>query len=532
MAETPSARAHQASFSRRIALLFSPSREHTVTSAAVLLMVATMLARLVGYLRDAYVAYAFGAGPITDAYIAAFTLPDFLLYLAAGGSVSITFISLLTRYLAEGREREAEEAFSTIITVIGIAFAVVLALGELFTPRFIHWWFNRFSADQADLCILLTRILLPQPMFFLLGGVVSAVLQTRRQFLIPALAPIVYTGFIILGGVTLSRQMGISSLAVGATIGSVIGPFLMNAIGARNTGIRYRFRFDTSHPGFRQWLWMSIPLMLGVSVVAADDWILRRFAAASLGDITRLNYAKRLLQVPIGVLGQAVGLASLPFFARLYSEKRMEDFSRTVNNSISRLGAMCLLASSWMMVAALPIVDLAFRRGHFTPADTRETAAYFFWFSISLFFWGVQGLYARGFYAAGDMVRPMTAGTLVTIFSLPVYWYMFRTLGVIGLVFASNMAIFAHTIVLALLLQQRKLAPMSGLDWLELGKSLLAAGVAGALGALIGRSTPYSGDRISVLLSLGLISITWAAAAASMLWLTRSDLLRFSRRLR
>jgi putative peptidoglycan lipid II flippase len=270
--------------------------------------------------------------------------------------------------------------------------------------------------------------------------------------------------------------------------------------------------------------------MLGVSVVAADDWILRRFAAASLGDITRLNYAKRLLQVPIGVLGQAVGLASLPFFARLYSEKRMEDFSRTVNNSISRLGAMCLLASSWMMVAALPIVDLAFRRGHFTPADTRETAAYFFWFSISLVFWGVQGLYARGFYAAGDMVRPMTAGTLVTIFSLPVYWYMFRTLGVTGLVFASNLAIFAHTIVLAVLLQQRKLALMSGLNWLELGKSLLAAGVAGALAALIGRSTPYSGDRISALLSLGLISITWAAAAIAMLWLTGSQLLRMSRK--
>src|SRR5712671_1118798 len=144
MAESSSPPAAQASFRRRILRLFSPSREHTVTSAAVLLMIATMLARVVGYLRDAYVAYAFGAGPITDAYIAAFTLPDFLLYLAAGGSVSITFISLLTRYLAEGREHEAEDTFSTIITVIGVAFALVLGLGELFTPQFVHWWFNRF----------------------------------------------------------------------------------------------------------------------------------------------------------------------------------------------------------------------------------------------------------------------------------------------------------------------------------------------------------------------------------------------------
>src|SRR3954468_22470898 len=150
MAETPSARAHQASFSRRIALLFSPSREHTVTSAAVLLMVATMLARLVGYLRDAYVAYAFGAGPITDAYIAAFTLPDFLLYLAAGGSISVTFISLFTRYLAEKREAEAQEVFSVIISIMAVAFTVVIAIGEVFTPQFVSWWFNGFTPEQMQ----------------------------------------------------------------------------------------------------------------------------------------------------------------------------------------------------------------------------------------------------------------------------------------------------------------------------------------------------------------------------------------------
>src|SRR5947209_8028479 len=150
MAESPSARTQQVSFSRRVQLLLSPSREHTVTSAAVLLMFATILARVVGYLRAAYVAGAFGASPVTDAYIAAFTLPDFLLCLAAGGSISVSFISLLTRYLAEGREHEAEQAFSTITTVLAVCFAVVLALGEVFTPQFVHWWFNRFTPEQAE----------------------------------------------------------------------------------------------------------------------------------------------------------------------------------------------------------------------------------------------------------------------------------------------------------------------------------------------------------------------------------------------
>src|SRR6266403_4480258 len=118
----------------RLARLFVPGREHSVTSAALLLMITTMLARVAGLLRVIYVANTFGAGPVTDAYVAAFTLPDFLLYLAAGGSISITFISLFTRYLAEERESEAQEAFSVIISIMIVVFALVIAVGEVFTP--------------------------------------------------------------------------------------------------------------------------------------------------------------------------------------------------------------------------------------------------------------------------------------------------------------------------------------------------------------------------------------------------------------
>src|SRR5207302_2674482 len=141
---------------RKLGGLFHPSREHTAGSAAMLLMIATLLARLVGYLRDAYVAYAFGAGPVTDAYIAAFTVPDFLLYLFAGGSISITFVSLFTRYIAEQREAEAQQAFDVIVSVMSVAFVVVIALGEAFTPQFVAWWFRGFTAEQLALCTQLT----------------------------------------------------------------------------------------------------------------------------------------------------------------------------------------------------------------------------------------------------------------------------------------------------------------------------------------------------------------------------------------
>ncbi len=509
---------------RRTARVLSPTREHSVTSAAFLLMGATMLSRMVGYLRDAYIAAAFGAGPTTDAYVAAFTLPDLLFYLAAGGSMSITFISIYTRYLAEQRPERAQQVFSIIMTVMSALFALLIVAGEVFAEPFVRWMFSGFSAEQLELCTRLTRILLPAQIFFLLGGVVSAVLQTWRRFLVPALAPIIYTVCIIGGGVAFHRQAGIAALAYGAVVGSFIGPFVLNAWFAVRTGIGFKPSFDIRDEGFREWLWMSVPLMLGVSVVAADDWILRKFASFGAGDITRLNYAKRLLQVPIAVLGQAVGQASLPFFARLFSEGKRQEFAGRVNESVSRLGAVCLLASAWMISAAIPITDLAFRRGRFNLTDTHETAQYLAIFSLSLVFWAVQGLYARAFYAARDMVRPMVAGTIITGVSIPVYWQLFRTFGVEGLVYASNIAILTHTVVLAVMAHQRRLVPLRGLKFKELGKALLAGFVAWGAAHAVSHAFGGGAERAVVLANLGIISLTWLAASLICLRVMKSEI--------
>ena len=315
-------------------------------------MTAIMLSRVIGYVREAYIAYAFGAGPATDAYVAGFTIPDWLNYLVAGGTASITFVSIYTRFLAEKKEAEAQKTFSVIITVMTAVLGVGILLTEFFTPEISRVLFPKFNPEQMQLCIHLTRILLPAQLFFYVGGVVSAVLLSRRLFLFPAFGPLLYNAAIIVGGVLLSRRLGIASLAYGALAGSFLGPFLINAIGAARVGTGYSISFDVRNSAFREWVRLSIPLMLGVSLVTADDWILRYFASGAVGDITRLNYAKRLFAVPIAVLGQATSQASLPFFAKLFGEKRLREFADTVNGSIYRIVATSLLATSFMMAAA------------------------------------------------------------------------------------------------------------------------------------------------------------------------------------
>ena len=489
-------------------------------------MTTITLSRVIGYIREAYIAYAFGAGQQTDAYVAAFTLPDWLNYIVAGGSAAITFISIYTRFLAEKREREAQTTFSIIITVMTAVLVAGTIVAEIFTPQFVGWMFHGFTPAQMDLCVHLTRILLPAQIFFYVGGVVSAVLLSHRLFLFPALGPLIYNTCIIAGGAVAGRHFGIASLAYGALIGSVTGPFLINAIGAARIGTGYRPDFSITNPAFREWVRLSIPLMLGVSLVAADDWILRYFASSGIGDIARLNYAKRLFAVPIAILGQATGQATLPFFSRLFGEKKFEEFGATVNASVYRISAASLLVTGWMMALALPLIDLVYRRGRFSFSDSRSTAVYFFLFSLSLIMWSAQSLYARAFYATGDTMTPMVATTLITIASLPMYSFLFRKFSVTGLAFASDVGITAQAIVIAILLHTRKLVPLGGLNWKELGKSTIIGAVSGGLSYEVMRIVTLDGSRKADLLALALGTLTWAAAVAAGLWLLRSELPR------
>jgi putative peptidoglycan lipid II flippase len=514
----------------RVLRILRPSHQHTAFSATLLLMTAVLLSRVIGYVREAYIAWAFGAGPATDAYVAGFTIPDWLNYLVAGGTASITFVSIYTRFLAENREEDAQKTFSVIITVMTAVLGAGIVLAEIFTPQISRHLFSGFTAAQLDLCVHLTRILLPAQVFFYVGGVVSAVLLSRRLFLMPAFGPLLYNAAIILGGLLLSRRLGIASLAYGALAGSFLGPFLVNAIGAARIGTGYSLSFDVRNPAFREWVRLSIPLMLGVSLVTADDWILRYFASGAVGDITRLNYAKRLFAVPIAVLGQATSQASLPFFARLFGEKRMQEFAETVNVSIYRIIATSLLATALMMATALPLIDLVYRRGHFSFSDSQHTALYFFWFSLSLAFWSAQGLYSRAFYAAGNTLTPMIASSLITVASIPIYSALYRAFSTVGLAMASDLGIIANTLALAILLHRRGLVRVNDMNWGEIGKAGITALLAGLLSYQVGRIAIANDSRSADLKALGLIALTWAAATAAGLWLTRSQLPKDLRR--
>ena len=509
---------------RRALTILRPSHRHSPFSATVLLMAAVTASRLIGLVKVKYIAWLLGRSAAADAFNAAFQLPDMVAYFLVGGAASITFVTILTRYRDQGREADGQRAMSVILTVMALVLGGAIVVAEFLAPLYVRLLLHGFESDpaKAALCVHLTRILLPAQLCFFAGGVFGAVLLVRRIFSVQAVYPLVYNLGIILGGVLLAHSLGVSALAIGALAGAFCGPFLLNAIGAHRVGMRFRPILDWSNPGLHEWVRMSIPLMLGVSLVTADNWIINYFASHVGGAITLLTYAKTLFTAPVA-LGQAAGAASLPFLASLFGKADRAPFARTVNSSVSRIFAFSLLLSAFMIAMALPLVDVLVRGGAFHRSDSKTMAVYFAIFSISLCLWSAQALYARAFYAAGNTVTPMVAGTLVTAVSIPVYWALYRSMGPAGLAVASDIGILLQTSVLAILLHRRRMVSLAGLEYAELGRALLAALVAfAALAAL--RSLVHTSTRLHELALLVGAAVVWLAVSLLVLRLSGSSL--------
>jgi putative peptidoglycan lipid II flippase len=467
--------------------LLRPTHTHTAFSASILLSASSLLSSFIGLGRGKYIAWLFGAGPQTDAYVAAFRLPDLMNNFLVGGAVSITFVTILNRYREQEEEAEGERVLFTVLNLMGLVLTAATIVLIFLAGPYIRLTAPGFSEQQVALCTHMTRLLLPAQIFLFAGSALGATLLVRKQFLYQALQPIVYNLCIIAGGLLLARRMGVSSLAVGATVGFLLGSFALNAWGAARAGVRYRWGIDIHHPGVRLWLKMTLPLMFGFGLPFLDTYFTTFYAASSRGDITRLYNAKQLFSAPMSMLAMAAGVASLPFFSQLWAKGKRYEFAIGVADSVSRVVALGLLAASAMIALAQPIVGLVFGGGRFTPNDVRQTALFFAFYTLSLFLWSAQAIYARSFYAAGITWLPMLASTIITLVAFPLYGLGHLWLGTSGLVLASDAGIALQAVTLALLLHLRRMVSLASLDYVEMGRCLLAAAIGGlGVGLLFG----------------------------------------------
>ena len=487
-------------------------------------MMSSLLSGVLALVRTKYINFLFGAGAAQDAYRAAFTLPNLLNYFLIGGAASISLITILNRYREAGDDEGADRALSVILSNMLVVLGAGVLLAEIFAPNYVLLANKGFAGDtRAELCTALTRLLIPVQLFIFIGSVMGARLQVRKIFIYQAFTPLLYNGGIILGAFLLHRRCGIFSLAYGALIGMLVGSALLNTLGAMRTGLHFRPVVNFRHPAFREWFHLSLPLMIGVSLVMFDGIFMNYFASVKMGGVTLINNAKDLFNAPFNVIGPAAGAASLPFFASLFQSGRPYDFSASVGRSVSRLFSAGLLVSAWMIALAPWLMDI-FRGGRFHRSDAAEMTRLFSVLSITLGIWAVQGIYARAFYAASDTRTPAITGTAVTLLSVPLYWLLFRAQGLQGLAIASDIGITAQTLSLALLLHRKRLVSLLHLEGWEIARSAAAALCAAVAIGFVAYRLPEAHSHAGDLLIIAVGSAIWAGVSLALLHLTGSKI--------
>lgn len=424
------------------------NRRQQMGWAALLMGLSILLSRFMGLIRDKIISFFFGASSESDLYFAAFVIPDFINYLLAGAYFSITLIPLLSAYFNENEE-EGLHFFSTVFTWIAIVITSLTAIAMVFATPLARLAAPGFQdAESARLAFFL-RIILPTQIFFLLGSCFTAILYLRKQFTIPALTPLVYNLFIISGGLLLKGR-GMEGFCWGVLVGGFVGNFLLPYLAVRQTK-DLRLRFSLYHPGLRPFIYLALPLMIGQSIVVLDEQLVRIFGSlGTTGAVSWLNYARRIMLVPVGVVAQAAGVASYPFLAELAAKKTFQPFYQTLNAALRNTLTLLIPISVWMMAVSEPTITLIFQQGHFNRADAVQTSVILRIFLAVVFCWGIQQILARGFYAVKNTLAPTVLGTLTTAAMIPFFFILTRRFNAIGTASASALGIALYTLILCL----------------------------------------------------------------------------------
>lgn len=423
----------------------------TLGRAALVVSGGILLSRLLGFLREMVLAAVLGRTIEADLYTAAFAIPDFLFFLMAGGYLTITFVPIMSRHLAGGEVAEANRSFTAVTRVMGGLMLVVTVATMLAARPLTEQFFPLIPQTRIPELAALVRIILPAQFFFVVGSLLMAVQYAHRRFVVPTLAPLIYNAGIIVGGL-LTWAGGDPSPAGfvwGALAGAVTGNFALQWWGARRLGLRFVGGVPLRHGAVPEYFTLAFPLMIGQSAVGLDEVFLRVFGQlGGEGGIAALNYARRLNMVPVGVIAQAAGVASYPFLARLFEEGKLAELRDTVARAVRTGLVVAGVGAAGVIGLAVPIVQVAYQRGQFDPADTAVTATLLSIYGLSIPMWAAHQIYTRGFYAQRRMWLPVGVGTATTVVAIPLYLYAGSSWGAAGVAFSSVGAMALYSLAM------------------------------------------------------------------------------------
>lgn len=432
-------------------------KQNSIISAAAVIMVAVLLSRGLGLLRDRLLVTYFSVEEL-GIYFAAFRLPNLLFELLVMGALSTAFIPVFTTFLVKNEEKAAWHMATHVINLCLVALGVLLVPLYIFARPISYFLVPGFSETERELMVSYTRIMLVgQLVPLVIGNFATGMLQSFQRFLLPALAPVLYNVGIILGILILSPLVGLYGAVWGVVIGAVLYLLIQLPV-LFKLGYRHQFVLNPHQPGVREVIKLMLPRTFGLAVSQIDittDLILASFLGTR--SITIFHFAQHLQQVPVGLFGATFAQAALPTLSSEAAQKNRESFKKLFLASMQQILFFVLPASTMLVVLRTPIVRIVFGAARFDWSATVMTGMTLSLFAVSIFAQSLIQLFGRGFYALHDTKTPVVVGIIAVLLNtlLSILFVVFLKFEVWSLALSTSIASITNAILLFIFLFQK-----------------------------------------------------------------------------
>ncbi len=433
--------------------------EKRIAGAATLVGGATFVSRIFGYLRDAVIAWYFGAGLAADAFFVALRVSNLLRRLVGEGALTSSFIPVFTDVLSERSKADASSFVSSfftlsfiilvILTVLGIVFSATLV--ELMAPGFME------QGEKGALTITLTRYMFPFMIFISLMAIGMGVLNTLRHFTAPAVSPIFFNISIILSAIFLAGHFvePVYSLVIGVLIGGA-AQFALQLPFMASRGFLPKPSFIFNDPAIKRIFKLMGPAVLGIGVFQLNIFITMRFASTlPEGSVSYLYYASRLMELPLGVFAVAISVAALPRLSEYASKGEDENFKNSLSVAVRLSNFLTFPATIGLVVLSFVSIDILFARGAFGPTDTENTAFALYFYAIGIVPVALTRILISVYYAFKDTVTPVIIAIGVLVVNIVLCLALMGPLGHGGLALANTGAALFNFVALMVMLRRK-----------------------------------------------------------------------------
>lgn len=437
-----------------------------VVRAAGLLMIIQILSRILGYARDVVLLNIFGQNFTTDAFYAAFSIPDFIYNILIGGAITAAFIPVFSAYLAKDQKEQAWKTCSVFTSWVLLLMAVLLVLGYIFTQPLMGV-LTQYTAEQMWLPVALARITLIQALFMALSAIATGVLQSFQHFTWPAIGVLLYNIFIIVGGVLLLKPIEAAFPGYGVagfSVGVVVGAFMTLAVQIptlKKVGCQYHPSLNIHDEGFRKMVKLIIPVLIGLSVSQINALVTQYLATGLDGGLlTALKTANRFMQLPIGVFAASIAIAIFPTMTAQAASGDYPELKKSMSTGLRTSLYVTIPSAVGMIMLREPIIRLLYEfSGEFTAYDTTVTGQALLFYCIGLAAYGAILIVLRGFYAIQNTLTPLLISIAAILINVVFSLALVGPMGHCGLALAYSLAGISQCLLLMFFLR-RKIGPM------------------------------------------------------------------------